>query len=88
MPQNRRKKQWFLRARKSFSTSRNKIFFENWISQFPQTEQKSLNKRTLLQQDRSCFPLAGMENLFKNKILLDGKTASIGRNFQKIKENG
>ena len=29
-----------------------------------------------------------MDNSFKNTFLLDGKTASIDRNIQKIKENG
>ena len=29
-----------------------------------------------------------MENSFKNTFLLDGKTDSIDRNIQKIKENG
>ena len=29
-----------------------------------------------------------MENSFKNKLLLDEKTASIDRNIQKIKESG
>ena len=63
-------KKWFPLARKSVSTSRNKVFFlQNWISRYPKTEQKSLNKRTLFQLDReSRFPLAGMKNSFKIRI--------------------
>ena len=43
--QNRRRK-------KLFPLAGIRLFFKNWISQFPQTEQKSLNKRILFQLDR------------------------------------
>ena len=65
-----------------------RLFFKNWIFRFPQTEKKTLNKRILFQLDRKSVSTTGMENSFKNTFLLDGKTASIDRNIQKIKENG
>ena len=34
----------------------------------------------------SWFPLAGMENSFKNTFLLDGKAATIDRNIKKSKQ--
>ena len=40
---------WFPLARKSVTTSRNKVIFKNWISS---SRKKCPNKRTLLQEDR------------------------------------
>ena len=45
-------KKWFLLVRKSDCNSRNKVIFQNWISRFPQTEQKSINKIMLFLLDR------------------------------------
>ena len=39
-------KKWFTLARKSVSTSRNKLFFKNWI---PTSREKSSDKRILFQ---------------------------------------
>ena len=49
--QNGRKK-WFPLARKSVSTSKNKVIFQKFDSRFQQTEKKTLNKRILFQVDR------------------------------------
>ena len=38
-------------------------------------------KEYCFKQTENWFPLAGMENLFKNMFLLDEQTAYIGRNI-------
>ena len=47
---------WFPLARKSVSTSRNKVIFQKLDSRFPQTEQ---NKRILSQLDRKSVSTSG-----------------------------
>ena len=65
-----------------------RLFFRNQSSHFLQTEKKIKIKEYCFNYTESWFPIAGMENSFKNKLLFDEKTASIDRNIQKIKENG
>ena len=50
--QNGRKKNGFHQPENLFPVAGIKLFFKNWISRFPQTKQKSPNKRILLQLDR------------------------------------
>ena len=37
-----------------------------------------------IRREKKLSPLAAMENSFKNMLPLDRKTASVGRNIQKI----
>ena len=60
LPQNGRKK-WFPLARKSVSTSRNKIIFQKFDCSVPTNKQKSLNKRILFQVDRKSVYTSGKE---------------------------
>ena len=85
--QNGRKK-WFLLARVSTSTSRNKVIFQKLELPLSANRKKIKIKEYCFNYTESWFPIAGMENSFKNKLLFDEKTASIDRNIQKIKENG
>ena len=80
--QNRRKKSGFNQAKNQLPLTGIRLFFKNWISRFPQTEQKSLNEIILFQLDRKSVSTAGIENSFKKKFLSDGKTGSIYRNTQ------
>ena len=45
-------KKWFPLAKNQFPPAEIRLFFENWISRLPQTEQKSLDKRILFELDR------------------------------------
>ena len=82
VPENGNKK-WFPLVKKSVSTSRNKVIFQKiqFSLRFPLAGKKSLNQRILFQQKKNWFPLAVMENSFKNTFLLCGKTAYIERNI-------
>ena len=81
-------KKWFLLARKSVSTSRNKVIFQKLDLPVSANRKKTLNKRILFQLDRKSVSTSGNGELFKNTLLLNGKPASIDRNIQKIQENG
>ena len=72
-------KKWFPQAKKSASTSRNKVIFQKL--DFHQQEKNVQIKKYCFNQTENWFALAGMENLFKNTFLLDKKTAYIGRNI-------
>ena len=53
-----KEKKWFPQARKSVSTSRNKVIFQKFDLQ---TEKKYLNKRILFQVDRKSVSTSGNE---------------------------
>ena len=74
----------FPASRNGIFTRRNKIF-KHWS---PSSGNNGFKENM---SERVSFPLsrtsvAGMENLFKNTILLDEKSAYVGRNIKKIKE--
>ena len=50
--QNGRKKKGLPQPENQFPLAEIRLFFKNWISRFPETEQKSLNKIILFQLDR------------------------------------
>ena len=60
-----------------------RLFFKKLDLLVSTNRTKTSNEIILFQLDKN---LAGMENSFKNKFLLDGKAASIDRNIQKIKK--
>ena len=77
-------KKWFPLARKWVSISRNKVIFQKLDLPVSTNRKKSLNKKILFQIDRKSISISGMVNLFKNTFLLEGKTASIDTDIQKI----
>ena len=56
------------------------LFLKDWISRFPQPEQKSLNKIILFELDRKSVSTS-IENSFDSRFLLEEKAATIDRNI-------
>ena len=61
------------------STSRNKVIYQKL--DFHQRKKNLQIKEYCFKQTENRFPLARMENLFKDTFLLDEKTAYLGRNI-------
>ena len=56
-----KEKKWFPQARKSVSTSRNKVIFQKFDFPVPTNRKKYLNKRILFQVDRKSVSTSGNE---------------------------
>ena len=65
-----------------------RLFFKNWISRFPKTEQKSLDKRILFQLDRKSVSSSRNGEFVYEYVSIRQKNCLIDRNTQKIKGNG
>ena len=76
--ENRRKK-WFPLARKSVSTSGNKVIFSK--IEFPLAEKNVKIKEYCFKWTENWSPLVGIENLFKTTFLLNENSVYIGRNI-------
>ena len=71
------RKEWFALARKSVSTSRNKVIFQSCISLMVSTsKKKSLSKRILFQIGRKLVPISKngkfIEELVEKLVTLTG----------------
>ena len=78
----KKRKKWFRQARKSVTTSKNKIAFQKL--DFPvstSSKKKSLNKRIMFKLNRKLVSTGRNGETFKKTFLLEGKTTSIDRNI-------